>query len=100
MAAGEPVVIVSAYREGQAAEVRTSVSSMLDDALLEGFRWPLHPLDDLGEIASSIADLLEGCRVGDVRWMPRVLSESSLASAAAFISVRDFDCMADAPTSH
>ena len=100
MAAGEPAVIVSAHREGQAAEVRISVSSMLDDALLEGFRWPLHPLDELGEIASSIADLLEGCRVGDVRWMPRVLSESSLESAAAFISVRDFDRVADTPASH
>jgi hypothetical protein len=98
MTAGEPVVVVSTHREGRAAEVRVSVSSLLDDALLEGFRWPLHPLDELGEIVSSIADLLAGCRVGDVRWIPRVVTES--VSAAAFVSARDFDCIEDALKCH
>jgi hypothetical protein len=97
MTAGEPVVVVSAHREEETPEVRVSVSSMFDDALLEGFRWPLHPLDALGEIVSSIADLLEACRVGDARWMPEVLTEPS---ASAFIAARDVGRMADAPRSH
>jgi hypothetical protein len=100
MTAGEPVVVVSAHRNGQAAELRVSVSSVLDDALLEGFRWPLHPLDDLGDILSSIANLLEASRVGSVSWVPQVLTERSEVPTSAFISVREFDRMADAPKSH
>lgn len=98
MTAGEPVVVVSAHREGRRAEVRISVSSLLDDALLDGFRWPLHPLDELGEIVSSIADLLAACRVGDIRWIPRVVTAS--LSDAEFVSVRDFDRMEDALRCH
>jgi hypothetical protein len=100
MSAGEPTVIVSAHREGEAAEVRVSVSSLLDDALLEGFRRPLHPLDDLDEIAASIADLLNACRVMDVRWLSQVVAEPLPASVSAFIPVRVFERMAKAPMSH
>lgn len=100
MTAGEPVVIVSAHRNGHAGELRVSVSSMLDDALLEGFCWPLHPLDELNEIVSSIEVLLEACRVGDVRWVPEFATEPSAAPAAAFISVRDFDRTAGTPGRH
>jgi len=100
MTAGEPSVIVSAHREGRAAEVRVSLSSVLDDAWLEGFRWPLHPLDDLADIASSISGLLEACRLSDVRWLPAVQTEPTAASATAFISVRDYDRAADTLPRH
>jgi hypothetical protein len=94
MTAGEPAVVVSAHRGGHAAELRVSVSSLLDDALLEGFRWPLHPLDDLDEITAVIAGLLAACRVDDVRWLPRVL-DRAVGGAGAYIPVRQFDRAAE-----
>ena len=91
MSAGEPTVIVSAHREERAAEVRISVSALLDDALLEGFRWPLHPMDDMDEIGASIAEWLDACRVADARWLPQVVSGPLPDAGAAFIPVREFD---------
>ena len=89
MAAGEPVVVVSAHRDSRGAEVRVSMSSMFDDTLLEGFCWPLHPLDDFDDVVSFIADLLQACRVGDVRWIPQVFAYDRAGSAPVFISVRE-----------
>ena len=88
-AVGDPVVIVSAHRgEQQGGEVRVSMSSVLDDTLLEGFRWPLHPLDDLESIAQVIAELMRDCRVQDVRFLDRVLPER-LASGSLFLRGND-----------
>jgi hypothetical protein len=89
MTAGEPTIIVSAHRMGRSPEVRVSVSSMYDDTWLEGFRWPLHPLDDLAEITATIAELLDACRVTDVNWLPDVVAESAPGAASEFFSVRD-----------
>jgi hypothetical protein len=100
MAAGEPVAVVSAHRDAQGGEVRISMSSMLDDTLLEGFRWPLHPLDDLDEVVSSISGLLQACRVGDARWIQQVLSDDPASSSPAFISARDLARKAVAEMRH
>jgi hypothetical protein len=88
-AAGEPIVVVTAHRDACGAEVRVSVSSLLDDALLDGFRWPLHPLDDINAVISSIAGLLRACRVEDVRWMPQVVTTELERAGPAFTSVRE-----------
>lgn len=90
MTAGEPVVVLSAHREA-GAEVRVSVSSALDDALLEGFCWPLHPADDLEVILSSIAGLLKASRVTDLRVAPEVVSGLDASGAPRFLSARAFD---------
>lgn len=74
-AAGEPTAIVSAHEGAAGAEVRVSMSSVFDAALLEGFRWPLHPFDDLQRIEAVIAELLQACRVDDLRVIPKVLPE-------------------------
>jgi hypothetical protein len=74
---------------GQAPELRVSVSSMFDDTRLEGFRWPLHPMDDLAEITATIAELLGACRVTDVNWLPDVVAESAPGAVSEFFSVRD-----------
>jgi hypothetical protein len=91
MTAGEPVVVLSAHRKRTGAEVRVSVSSVLDDALLEGFCWPLHPADDLDAIIASIAGLLEASRVADLRVVPEVVGGERGLDAPRFVSVRAFD---------
>jgi hypothetical protein len=89
---GEPRVVVSAHRsERQGAEIRVSLSSALDDMLLEGFRWPLHPLDELDRIDAGITGLLHECRVDDVRILTAVVIDSDPSNRQTFIRAADFD---------
>lgn len=89
---GEPTVIVSAHRSGREdAEIRVSMSSTLDDTLLEGFRWPLHPLDELDRIVAGISGLFHECRVNDVRILPNVVIDSDPSNRPIFIRGADFD---------
>ena len=97
MTAGEPVVVLSAHRGSAGAEVRVSVSSVLDDALLEGFSWPLHPADDLEAIVAAVAGLLEASRVTDLRVVPEVVSGEH---APGFLSARAFDRASRSQRSH
>lgn len=70
---GDPAVVISAHRlEQGGAELRISMSCLLDDTLLEGFRWPLHPLDDFAAIQDSIMAMLRDCRLHDVRVVEEV----------------------------
>jgi hypothetical protein len=86
---GDPSVAISAHRvESGGAEVRVSMSSPLDDTLLEGFRWPLHPLDDLERITGTVSALLRDCRVSDVCMIGIVLPER-LASGTLFLRADD-----------
>ena len=85
---GDPEVIVSAHRGERTGEVRVSMSSALDDTALEGFRWPLHPLDDLERVAELVTDLMHDCRVENVRFIDRVLPER-LASGRLFLRPDD-----------
>jgi hypothetical protein len=100
MTAGEPVVVLSAHRESAGSEVRVSVSSVLDDALLEGFCWPLHPADDLEAIIAAVAGLLEASRVTDLRVVPEVMSGVHALEAPRFVSARAFDRASSPNRSH
>ena len=70
MSAGEPVAILSAHDNG---ELRLTLSSVFAEDLVEGFRWPLAPLDDLASIERAIVALLREVRIDDVRVVPSVL---------------------------
>jgi hypothetical protein len=85
-AVGDPAVVISAHRhhETDSAELRVSMSCLLDETLLDGFRWPLHPLDDLDAIQESISTLLRDCRVHDVCVVEAVLPDR-LASGRLFL---------------
>jgi hypothetical protein len=73
-AAGNPSLVISVHGAAEyGAELRVSLSAALDETLLEGYRWPLHPLDDLDEIAASIRLLAADCRLLDVRVVDSVL---------------------------
>lgn len=86
---GEPTVVVYACRShAGGAEVRVSMSSVLDDTQIEGFCWPLHPLDDVDAVVAGIVQLLHECRVDDVRLLP-VVVEAGATGTDRFVTVRD-----------
>jgi hypothetical protein len=75
-AAGEPTLVVSVHDAGSPGpELRVSVSAALDDTILEGYRWPLHPLDDPGAIARNVRELAADCRLTDVRMVDTLLPD-------------------------
>jgi hypothetical protein len=78
---GDPQVALSSHAGG---ELRVTLSTPFDDALVEGFRWPLHPADDLGEVERAITSMLQECRVGDPQVLPDVLPDRSSTGAALF----------------
>ena len=91
-AVGDPTVVLSAHQaEAGVAEIRISMSSALDDTFLEGFRWPLHPLDELERIVESITTLLRECRIGDVRLVESVCFDDNTSDRPLFIRAADFD---------
>ncbi len=99
-ATGDPSVVLSAHRiEGGAGELRVSLSSTLDEGALEGFRWPLHPLDDLAAIERMIIDFFEECRAGGVRIMDELLPDA-LEGGSVFIPVRRADTLARGAAPH
>jgi len=69
-AVGDPMAIVSTHA---GAELRVTLSSPFAEDLTEGFRWPLSPQDDLGQIEAHILSLLGDVRLNDVRIAPDVL---------------------------
>ena len=100
-AVGDPAVILSAHQgEAGAAEIRISMSSAFDDTLVEGFRWPLHPLDEIGQVVSNITDLLRECRIGDVRAVEPVCFDDKAPDRPLFIRVADYDRLGRAASRH
>lgn len=68
--AGDPCVIISAHDD---ADIRVSLSSPFTPELTDGFRWPLHPLDDIDGVVGVMRTLFTDARVNDVRLLPTVL---------------------------
>lgn len=87
MASGDPVAIISAHDNG---ELRLTLSQPFDDQMVEGFRWPLHPLDDLAAITAALAELLSACRVRRIEVAPRVLPDCKSAGIAWFPKVQEW----------
>ena len=64
MSVGDPEAVLSAHRlSGGAGELRLSLSSPFDESMLEGFCWPLHPLDEVADVAVVFDQALADCRV-------------------------------------
>lgn len=86
---GDPAAVISAHRHADgSAELRVSMSSVMDDTLLEGFRWPLHPLDDFSAIQGSITAMLRDCRLSDVHTIEE-LQPDRLVSGGRFLRAAD-----------
>ena len=85
-ATGDPVAVISAHDDG---DVRISLASQFDDALSDGFRWPLHPLDDIAQVTASMAGLLGACRVHNVQYVQKILPALNAQGQPWFARERD-----------
>lgn len=74
MSVGDPDVVLSAHAlAAGAGELRLSLSSPFDESMLEGFCWPLHPLDELDEITQLFHRTLADFRLNSAMVIERVL---------------------------
>jgi hypothetical protein len=78
---GDPSVTLSSHAGG---EVRIVLWTPFDDAMVEGFSWPLHPADDLHEIAETISSLITECRLQAPTVHPQVLPDRTDTGAILF----------------
>jgi len=89
-AVGDPVVIVSAHEN---AEIRVTLSSPFAQDLVEGFPWPLHPLDDLAVIERTVSELFSDMRVNDVRIVERVLPAERVQGVPLYPRTDEWDML-------
>jgi hypothetical protein len=80
-AVGDPDITLSSHA---GAEIRVTLSTPLDDTLIEGFRWPLHPADDLPEIEHALTCMISECRLPDPQIAESVLPDYSSNGALLF----------------
>lgn len=78
---GDPAVTLSSHH---GAELRVTLTTTLDDSLVEGFRWPLHPADDIDRVESTIVAMVEECRLAEPRCIPGVLPDVTSTGALLF----------------
>ena len=81
MAVGDPNVTLSAHESG---ELRVVLWTPFDDAMVEGFSWPLHPVDDLEEIDEAIRGMIADCRLPEPAVHAHVLPDRTSTGAVLF----------------
>jgi hypothetical protein len=81
MAVGDPNVTVSAHENG---DLRIVLWTPLDDAMVEGFGWTLHPADDLVEVENVIRGMIADCRLPEPAIHPTVLPDRTSTGAILF----------------
>jgi hypothetical protein len=80
-ALGDPSATLSTHASG---ELRVTLWIPFDEAMTEGFRWPLHPADDLAEIERTIKSMICDCRLAEVHVQPGVLPDRTSSGAVLF----------------
>jgi hypothetical protein len=81
LAVGDPSVTLSSHAGGEA---RVTLWTPFDDAMAEGFRWPLHPADDLQEIECTIKSMISECRLPEPDVHTSVLPDLTSTGAVLF----------------
>jgi hypothetical protein len=81
MAVGDPSVTLSSHENG---EVRVVLWTPFDDAMVEGFAWPLHPADDLDEVQGVITAMLAECGLPEPTIHPSVLPDRTSTGAMLY----------------
>ena len=81
MAVGDASATISAHDNG---EIRVVLWTPLDDALVEGFSWPLHPADDLEDVENLISAMVADCRLREPAVHPTVLPDRTSTGAVLF----------------
>jgi hypothetical protein len=74
----------TAHSSPAGGELRVTLTSPFDDSLVEGFRWPLHPADDLTEITQAVTGLILECRLPEPELSPEVLPDLTVTGAVYF----------------
>jgi hypothetical protein len=82
-ALGDPSVTLSSHASG---EVRVTLWTPLDDGMTEGFRWPLHPADDLREVERAITSMTCECRLAETDIRADILPDYATSGAILFPS--------------
>ncbi len=76
MSVGDPEAVLSAHAlAAGAGELRLSLSSPFDESMLEGFCWPLHPLDAVPEVQRIFGQALNDFRISVVERRSEVLPD-------------------------
>ncbi|MES2564296.1 MAG: hypothetical protein V4637_16455 [Pseudomonadota bacterium] len=83
---GDPSVTLSSHTGGV---VRIVLWTPFDDAMVEGFSWPLHPADDLDEIERTILSLIAECNLREPTLYPTLLPDRTSTGALLFRTARD-----------
>lgn len=94
---GDPVAILSTHADG---DLRVTLSSPFAEDMVEGFRWPLHPRDDLAQIERHISTLFEDVRLPDVRQAPMVLPELRSNGATMYPRADEWETLGSGGLSH
>lgn len=81
MVTGDPAVTLSSHAGG---ELRVTLTTALDESLVEGFRWPLHPAEDLDRVEHTIAAMVEECRLAEPHYVAGVLPDVTSTGALLF----------------
>ena len=96
-ATGDPDAVISAHDDG---DIRIYLSSPFEDTLNDGFRWPLHPLDDLAAVLGTISGMLADCRISNVCYSQTVLPALDAQGQVWFARTRDIQLAVAAPPRH
>lgn len=100
LSVGDPAVVLSAHRtDDGSAELRVSLSSVFDESMLEGFRWPLYPPDDYSEILNKINGLIDECRLNNTCELTQIATDLN-ARGGRFLTARDAEQMEAAARPH
>ncbi|MBX3666067.1 MAG: hypothetical protein KF834_10320, partial [Burkholderiales bacterium] len=100
MAVGDPEAVLSSHRlDGDAGELRLSLSTPIDDSLFEGFAWPLQPQDETAEVTALFQAALADCRVTNATLLDRVLPDR-LPGGSVFIAGRMLEGLGREPAKH
>ena len=78
---GDPHVTLSSHASG---ELRVTLSNLLDDTLVEGFRWLLHPADNLAEVERTLTAMIWECRLAEPHFAPGILPDYSPTGAVLY----------------
>jgi hypothetical protein len=78
---GDPAVTLSSHEGG---ELRVTLWTSLDDSMVEGFRWPLHPADDFEDIERTMTSLILECRLGEADIRSGILPDRTPTGAVLF----------------
>ena len=82
---GEPTAVLSAHRVDGGGELRLSLSSPFGERDAEGFRCPLYPFDRVEDVLTMLLELLQACRVLNIRVLAQVHPDRDLRTGLTLL---------------